>query len=309
MAMVVDDHADDGENYFATMTDMMVGLLFIFLIMVAFFAYKLSLQAEREDGIPLSQYERVVQERDELLEEVSQLNHLLENLRRNSLARFNQESRDNRRQVLLAIRERVSSERPDLDLSIDFKRGILRLQGVDLFASSSTRLLNPATVSLLAQALRDELGCYIYSESKGSQCDGAIGYVETVYVEGHTDSVPMNATRRSDGISNNLQLSTRRANNTYETLITAAPELVSYLNPARQSVMSVAGYGSQRPIAKNTSRTGRARNRRIDIRVEMYSPRDEAEMERLLSRNAAEVSLEDQVNSIPQTRLPEAESY
>ena len=314
--MMLDHAADEGENYFATMTDMMVGLLFIFLIMVAFFAYKLSRQAEAEAVVPLSKHERVVEQRDKLLQQVEtleetveqrgqrilELQALLDDLRQSSLAGYNEQIRDNRRQILTAVRESVKQDRPDLGLTIDFERGILRLQGVDLFASSSTTLLNPATVSLLANALRERLDCYIYSKHKTDACDDATGFVESVYVEGHTDSLPLAGFGRRDGISNNLQLSTRRASNTYETLVTAAPELIVYKNPADQSIMSVAGFGSQRPIANNSTRTGRARNRRIDIRIEMYSPRDEEEMQALLEHNAPDLPLPAPPPAQPVTR-------
>ena len=105
-------------------------------------------------------------------------------------------------------------------------------------------------------------------------------------MEGHTDSLPLAGGYRRDGINNNLQLSTRRASNTYERLIVTAPDLIRYLNPAGFSIMSVSGFGSQRPIANNDTRNGRARNRRIDIRIEMYAPRDESEMKMLKQHNA-----------------------
>ena len=169
-----------------------------------------------------------------------------------------------------------------------FERGILRLQGVDLFASGSTKLLNPSTISLLADALRMELGCFIYSQPNTAGCNDSTGFIESVYVEGHTDSTPLSSYRRSDGIQNNLQLSARRASNTFETLVSATPQLVQFQNPAGQSIMSVTGFGSQRPIASNQIRSERAKNRRIDIRIEMYSPRDEEELNLLRSHGATE---------------------
>jgi len=296
--MMLDHASEEGENYFASMTDMMVGLLFIFLIMVAFFAYKLSRQAAVEEVVPLSKHENVLEERDKLRttveeqeSEILELQTLLESLQQNSLANYNQDSDNSRREILTSIRERVNRERPDLGLTIDFERGVLRLQGVDLFASSSTDLLNPSTVSLLALALKEQLGCYIYSKHKTDNCSKAVGFVETVYVEGHTDSLPLAGGYRRDGINNNLQVSTRRASNTYETLTTTAPDLIRYLNPAGFSIMSVSGFGSQRPIASNETRNGRARNRRIDIRIEMYAPRDESEMQVLKQHNAVPIPI------------------
>ena len=137
-----DHEPEDGENYFASMTDMMVGLLFIFLIMVSFFAYKLSRQSPMDEMVPLSTHEPVVQQKEELsiitreqAVEILELQAQIKSLRQNSLANYNQESDNSRRRILISIRDRINQERPDLNLTIDFERGILRLQGVDLFAS------------------------------------------------------------------------------------------------------------------------------------------------------------------------------
>lgn len=298
--MAPTDYSSEDENYFATMTDMMVGLLFIFLIMVAFFAYKLSRQTEADNVVPKVILEKVElefdqqsvvleqveKERDRQLVRIETLRKQLVEIRQSSLSRFNERSRQARKDVLTSIQLRVRAQRPELGLTIDFERGIIRLQGVDLFASASTRLLNPPTIRLLADALTDEMRCHIYSLHKGEDCAGATGFVEAVFVEGHTDSLPFAAGRRGDGIQTNLQLSARRASNTYETLVVASPQLVSHLNPEGQSIMSVAAFGSQRPIAGNDTRAGRARNRRIDIRIEMYNPRNEAEVAALLVHNA-----------------------
>ena len=258
-----------------------------------------------DEMVPLSTHEPVVQQKEELsiitreqAVEILELQAQIKSLRQNSLANYNQESDNSRRRILISIRDRINQERPDLNLTIDFERGILRLQGVDLFASSSTELLNPETVSLLARALKEQLRCNIFSIQKVAGCTGAIGFVETVYVEGHTDSLPLNGTNRRDGIRNNLQLSTRRASNTYERMAVTAPDLVRYVNPDNFSIMSVSGFGSQRPISDNGSPSGRARNRRIDIRIEMYAPRDETEILQLKQHNAMLLPATEPVDSL-----------
>jgi hypothetical protein len=50
------------------------------------------------------------------------------------------------------------------------------------------------------------------------------------------------------------------------------PQLIDYLNSRGQPVISVAGYGKMRPVADNNSTEGKATNRRIDLRVIMYTP-------------------------------------
>ncbi len=306
--------AEEDDNYFVTMTDMMVGLLFIFLIMVAFFAYKLSKQSDTEGMVPqqflielktenntlrskLEETEKklqtaltslsLVQSKLNTAEaQIALLEKEIQEIKLNSLARFNESSRDSRRRILRSVQNRVQEIDQSIAISADYERGILRLQGVDLFASASTSLLNPSTVRLLADILEKELQCSIFGHTPIHPCTKSIGFVEAVYIEGHTDNLPLRAGYRTDGIQNNLQLSARRASNTYQTMIDSAPGLGQFQNPSSQSIMSVSAYGEQRPLTDNINREARNHNRRIDIRLEMYQPKDEKEVADLESLSA-----------------------
>jgi len=80
-----------------------------------------------------------------------------------------------------------------------------------------------------------------------------------VVVYGYTDDHPVGKALRSKGIVDNLDLSSKRAN-----------EVVRYLtakgvNPA---VVSAKGRGDQHPVAGNDTPQGRAQNRRIELVVE-----------------------------------------
>lgn len=80
-----------------------------------------------------------------------------------------------------------------------------------------------------------------------------------VIVYGFTDSEPVGAAMQRRGIADNLDLSSRRAD-----------EVVAYfvsqgINPG---MISAKGFGDTRPIAPNASAEGRAHNRRIEIVVE-----------------------------------------
>jgi chemotaxis protein MotB len=74
-----------------------------------------------------------------------------------------------------------------------------------------------------------------------------------VRVEGHTDNVPISTER----YPSNWELSTARA-----------VQVVKYLSrhgdvPARN--LSAAGYGASRPRAENDTKSGRSKNRRVEI--------------------------------------------
>ena len=79
-----------------------------------------------------------------------------------------------------------------------------------------------------------------------------------IYVDGHTDNVPVGnpATRRR--FQDNLGLSLARA-------AAVARVLMEADIPAERLV--VRGFGSARPIAPNKTREGRAKNRRVEIRL------------------------------------------
>jgi len=87
----------------------------------------------------------------------------------------------------------------------------------------------------------------------------ALAPADKVVVYGYTDNQPVGKALRAKGIVDNLDLSSKRAN-----------EVVRYLtskgvNPA---IISAKGRGDQHPIASNDTKQGRAQNRRIELVVE-----------------------------------------
>lgn len=92
--------------------------------------------------------------------------------------------------------------------------------------------------------------------------------VETVFIEGHTDNMPIN----TPSFPSNWELSTQRAINTWQAMQKISPELGSLTNKNGQPLFSCSGYADTRPIASNDSEEGRSRNRRIDLRFTMVPP-------------------------------------
>jgi len=76
-----------------------------------------------------------------------------------------------------------------------------------------------------------------------------------IRVEGHTDNVAIN----TDYFHSNWQLSSARASNVVEFLITQGN-----VKPER---LSSVGYGEYRPVKDNTTEEGRSSNRRVDILI------------------------------------------
>ena len=87
-----------------------------------------------------------------------------------------------------------------------------------------------------------------------------------------------------------MDLSALRATTTFRTMRDAAPALLTMRNlppddPESSPILSVSGYGADRPVTGNIgdSDAAKSRNRRIDLRFLMESPRENA-MAGLLTR-------------------------
>lgn len=75
--------------------------------------------------------------------------------------------------------------------------------------------------------------------------------IKQVVVEGHTDD--------RGAAAFNQQLSEKRAQ-------AVKAELIA--NGIDSKVIETAGYGEERPVASNDSRDGRAKNRRVEIKID-----------------------------------------
>ncbi len=77
-----------------------------------------------------------------------------------------------------------------------------------------------------------------------------------IEIEGHTDNVPVSS---GSQFENNLQLSAERARCVYEYIITQENFVASNIK--------IAGYGENQPVASNATEEGRAKNRRVTIKI------------------------------------------
>jgi len=221
---------EGGESYFVSMTDMMVGLVFVLIVMLVYFAM---------------QFHRTTVELTD--------------------------SKTRRTELLHRLQNRLHGE--NLDVSIDADAGVLRLPEAVLFAKGSAEV-TPAGQAALAKvgaALQAELPCYTAPGALPPSCPSTKTGLESVLIEGHSDSDPISSGR------DNWNLSTDRAVNTYRSLIASTPALQT-VKDARarpndpQPVLGVSGYGPTRPLVAETSEAAKARNRRIDIRFLMATP-------------------------------------
>jgi flagellar motor protein MotB len=195
-----------GEGYFASVSDMMVGILFIFLLLLTVFALNLR-DAEQEQKVKYEEYLQA-QERAKAAEQLAKEAELkarreaaianaakIENERFRTLlldavSQLEKDLKDRetaRSQLLLSLQSSLGAR--GVSVSIDPESGILRLPEDLLFKTgeSTIRTENLPRVQTLAQVLSDILPCYVAGSDSAKCSSGVTPILETVLVEGHTD--------------------------------------------------------------------------------------------------------------------------
>jgi flagellar motor protein MotB len=238
---VLEDHE---ESYFVSMTDLMVGMLFVFVIMLMAFALD---------------YRQAEVSKEETVQELK--------------------SAEDARAEMLRDLKRLLQE-SGVRVEIDERHGILRLPEAILFAKGDATLTAQGREALarVGWALTEVLPCFARVNNVDisglfkDRCPQKPGArLEAIFVEGHTDSDPY-----APGAGRtNWELSVERAITTYRSLAPAQSLLAGLQNDTGQALLSVAGYGEQRPIAQNDSEDKKRRNRRIDLRFIMATPKPE----------------------------------
>jgi len=245
------DSSDESVNYFVPMTDMMIGVLFIFILMLTAFALDFRRTTDaQETALKVAQ-------------EVASTVDPLQSAVREQMAQLDKAQQD-RRELLQDIRMQLA--KAGLSVQVDEASGVLRLnEDAVRFAPSRADLVdrNKDNVGKIARVLERVLPKYVSCRSWEtlfcSPTEGAA--LETLFIEGHTDTTGMD--------NENWVLSTERAVNTYRELIAVSPSLRRLRNNRNEEVISVSGYSSTRPIDPRAIHDAWDRNRRIDLRFVM----------------------------------------
>jgi flagellar motor protein MotB len=257
-------HAE-GDNYFVSMTDMMVGLLFVFIIMLMTFAlsYRQREDISQDDIDRLRKAVEVVDQKIEDLKKVYQT----------------------RAQFLEDMKTRLIAV--GVQVKVDPATGVLRLGEGVLFDSESATIKQPTgpiNIRKIGIVLDDLLPCYLGSISQRRSTCRRVDEVtlESIFLEGHADS--------SGDVKKNWDLSVNRAIATYRELEYQIPQVTKLKNSSGEHLFSVSGYGHFRSVDTNDTPIGRAANRRIDLRFNMQLDQQRAldqirtELRRVLDR-------------------------
>ncbi len=202
-----------------------------FLSLIVLFVGCAELKGLREEKVLMTQ--RI----DELENETENLN--------NRYALSEQE-----RSRLLDERNRLENTRRDMEqrlrgtgVSVKVKEGHISvvLPSSILFNSGQTKLKKAATSSLTKV-------CNVLKRDFPN---------DTIRIEGHTDSDPVKRTKKVYG--SNWELSAARAANVLHFLVDNC-----HLDPKK---LYLAGYGKYQPVVSNKSKSGKQKNRRVEIVV------------------------------------------
>ena len=214
-------------NYLISISDMFMGLLFLFIILLVYYASQT-------------------------------------NITRKKLS----DARETRSNLLLELKENLNEG--NIQVIIDESNGILRLpDGTVSFIHDSDEFESESSLESLrklSDAFVEILPCYIGATDQ-KNCKDILHYVESVFVEGHTDSTGSN--------ERNWRLSSERGYAAYKVMLEEHPELNNFLNRGGKNLFSISGYGEGRPLLNKNNLDKdlyNRLNRRIDFRFIMTPP-------------------------------------
>ncbi len=231
------DHAAEQENYFVSMSDMMVGVLFIFIILMMYYALQIK------------------NTREELLGANETRARILQQMKTSLQNKGVPVTIDTQNGVLRL---------PDAIL-FDSARADIKPDGVKAMGHLA---------STLSEVLPCYTDTSQPNWKRPGSCPASPHRIDSLYIEGHTDNVRLAPTLQ---FQDNWDLSVKRATNTYRALISQAPQLQSLCAKTLvdcEPVLSVSGYADQRPVPDNsgTEEDRKRRNRRIELRILMVTP-------------------------------------
>lgn len=232
---------EDEGSYLASVSDLMSGLLFVFMIALMVFVLSL-VEQEKRKAQEVKRLKGADEAREELLQELQDL-----------------------------------LTREGVEIAIDSKQGVLRLKEGVLFQSGSADLgaEGDTVVGKIGTALADVLPCYTHSDAapRPNRCPerSGEGLMDALFIEGHTDDRPLGVGKE---FRDNWELSTARARSVYLSLTSHRPGLDGLRNGDSQAILTVSGYADRRGVAPNDTDENRRKNRRIDLRFVLSPPRE-----------------------------------
>lgn len=230
--------ADTGESYWISFTDLMTSLLFIFILAVMALMLQLT-----------QQQSALANQKTKFSEQISTL----------------QTAEVVRSQMLEEIQKELKAA--GINVLVTENNSVVSIPSALLgFGASSYEI----------QKSYEEVSLTIGKAiSRAISKDERLQYLDTVFVEGHTDNLAFNGLEGTG----NWGLSTFRAIslwNLWDERLPKDARLDNMLNAEGKPLFSVSGYAQTRPVTKSQdNETELSVNRRIDIRFTITRPDSE----------------------------------
>lgn len=223
------DKAQKETNYWSSFTDVMTGVLFVFILVVVVLAIQL-MQAQKE-------FEAQADDLSEQIESSSKA----ENIRKDMLDSIQKDLESEGIEVVVSQNGSVISIPNEL---LGFDRG-----SYDIEKQYKSKSLT------IGKVVAREIEAHNGAE-----------FLDTVFVEGHTDNADYQGLEGTGnwGLSTFRAISLWKL---WEKELPSRHQLASMQGPDGQPLFSVSGYSDTRPMnADQSTDLGAAANRRIDIR-------------------------------------------
>ena len=281
MRFIHQKQQSSGENHFwISISDLMTTLLFVFILILAVTILDL-----KTDYISSEEYEQVKLERDAAIKENKELQKLIKSLvierdtfknkmevaikekkkiekkyndLKEKIKKLLNKNRNARTELLSQLKQRLAIK--NVNVEIVPEEGVMRITKERLFDTAKAEVKDKKLIKAVTKELLTLLQNDKYKEA-----------INTIYIEGHTDSDRLN--RKRGGIAwTNKELSAQRAINTFSLMKRYAEE--QQLN-FEDRLFSYSGYADSRPIkgTSNKNKDEKARNRRIQFFFALNPPK------------------------------------
>ena len=256
-----DESGSDDGHYYISISDLMTSLLFIFILILTYVMLSF-VKKEEVLNVEIIQAERQVEEYKEK-----------ENILSEQIKKIEQNI-EYRGELLQNLQEELLGQ--NINVEIDKENGNMRLKSDLLFKSGS------ADISTEGKRQIGEIAKLLMVKMMEKKYIMAI---DTIFIEGHTDTVPIRVSRGYRAQWSNKELSAQRAINTYSEMLSATDDKINELrNKKGKYLLSYSGYASTRQLCeenkfeslelldKNELNSCRSKNRRIEFYFTVNTP-------------------------------------
>lgn len=166
-----------------------------------------------------------------------------------------------RKDLLQLLKDELIKE--NINVDIDKENGNMRLKSDLLFQSGSADI---------SQEGKRQIGKIAKMLVLKLQEEKYISAIDTVFIEGHTDNVPITSNKHGRNWTNK-ELSSQRAINTFIEMNFETNNEILYLkNIKNKSLLSYSGYAETRPLCFENNDECRNKNRRIEFYFTVNTP-------------------------------------